>query len=590
MCDLYVKSISSIHCLFGTGSSEWTLEDTIELKNITLPDIKNDVDMSLIYGGEQMLLDPDSGHIDGAVLISPTMSTPAIIHTNVPSAATIQSVKRNLTSANLNKNVLRQKYLVQLDWVSTEDGSHILTVGVGSKILLYSAVSSELAQASQKDSKEQKSRPVRARLQKSKSMVVENFVEEIRWMKIRSIELSTADGLPPLPMHMSWVRDGILVVGMDNEMHIYSQWRGPGEGVDTAGEDTVDNRTLTEQNLHSVSSSASLNLPKFKHSPSTQSIKMASSYSNMSLLGISSSESKKDLQRRRDNKSSKSDLKKSESLTSMHLIQDCGLFEASRLANPVLPQYHPKQLIELLNFGKIRRVKAILAHLVRCIAGSEVSVSLGFSSEEAPGRQRMFSSPRPLSVVGPSSGSESRTITEDTQADFVEICSIPPLPLYALIAADTEVTSYIDAKAKATLHTAPAATSNEPDYSTLFDADVNIDDDDDMDDNAFDSGDDEGDVFSSSVRPRDRRKSSNNITQSTNYFGPAQSTLLARHLTRTQLPGLSSLDQMYLLALANTVANTKLDFSDNHSADMAVRKGKLMPQLTAAKAFKYITN
>ena len=36
----------------------------------------------------------------------------------------------------------------------------------------------------------------------------------------------------------------------------------------------------------------------------------------------------------------------------------------------MLPQYHPKQLIELLSFGKIRRVKAILAHLVRCINAS----------------------------------------------------------------------------------------------------------------------------------------------------------------------------------------------------------------------------
>jgi hypothetical protein len=29
-----------------------------------------------------------------------------------------------------------------------------------------------------------------------------------------------------------------------------------------------------------------------------------------------------------------------------------GLFEASHLACPVLPQYHPKQLMELLNSGK----------------------------------------------------------------------------------------------------------------------------------------------------------------------------------------------------------------------------------------------
>lgn len=44
-------------------------------------------------------------------------------------------------------------------------------------------------------------------------------------MKLRKIDLTTADGLPPLPMQMSWVRDGILVVGMDSEMHVYSQWK-----------------------------------------------------------------------------------------------------------------------------------------------------------------------------------------------------------------------------------------------------------------------------------------------------------------------------------------------------------------------------
>ena len=26
-------------------------------------------------------------------------------------------------------------------------------------------------------------------------------------------------------MHLSWVRDGIFVIGMDNEMQIYSQWK-----------------------------------------------------------------------------------------------------------------------------------------------------------------------------------------------------------------------------------------------------------------------------------------------------------------------------------------------------------------------------
>ena len=40
------------------------------------------------------------------------------------------------------------------------------------------------------------------------------------------------------------------------------------------------------------------------------------------------------------------------------LLQDClpsyGLFEASQIACPVLPQYHPQQLMELLNSGTPR--------------------------------------------------------------------------------------------------------------------------------------------------------------------------------------------------------------------------------------------
>ena len=52
-----------------------------------------------------------------------------------------------------------------------------------------------------------------------------------RWLRLRSLELRTADGLPPLPMHLSWVRDGIFVVGMDNEMQIYSQWKDTLSGI-----------------------------------------------------------------------------------------------------------------------------------------------------------------------------------------------------------------------------------------------------------------------------------------------------------------------------------------------------------------------
>ena len=439
-------------------------------------------------------------------------------------------------------------------------------MAVGSKLLLYAAVSSEISQASMKDTQPSKGRKTRRMLQKSKSMTVQNFVEDICWMRVRSMDLQSADGLPPLPMHMSWVRDGILVVGMDNEMHVYSQWRGPGEEMENAvtsdqDKDTLDCRTLTEQSLQKVSSTSSLNLSvnkSFKISQSMSSIKLDASISNLSMLA---EKNLKERERKRDlgmpnYKASKLELAKSDSTTTNILMnQDFGLFEAARLANPVLPQYHPRQLIELLSFGKIRRVKAILAHLVRCISGGDTYCT----DEEAQQRQRAMA--RGMSVAGPSGG-DGTTIPEESTLDYVEISSIPPLPLYALLAADDN-TSFTNLESGTTATT--AAATNQ-DYNALFDENS-------LDDEAVDDPFDNDEVFNTTAKPKERKRSSSQPAYNLNYFGPSQSQLLTRYLTHTHLPGLSSLDQMYLLALGDTVANTKLDFSDKQNTDMNNKTG-----------------
>jgi hypothetical protein len=176
--------------------------------------------------------------------------------------STIYSVKKTLAEHAENQGVLQQKHLVQLDWVSTEDGSHILTVGVGSKILMYGQVSNDIVQACQKSNQQEKKTENsvksshgfmdasfrRQNFVKSKSLMINNVQEDIQWMKLRSIELTAADGLPPLPMHISWVRGGILVVGMDNEMHVYSQWRNSSKNTDVSESD-FDKRTLDEASL-----------------------------------------------------------------------------------------------------------------------------------------------------------------------------------------------------------------------------------------------------------------------------------------------------------------------------------------------------
>ena len=49
------------------------------------------------------------------------------------------------------------------------------------------------------------------------------------------------------------------------------------------------------------------------------------------------------------------------------------------------------------------------------------------------------------------------------------------------------------------------------------------------------------------------------MSKSAVYFGLAQAQLLAKVLTKRQLPGLNSINQLYLLAIADTVATTNLD-------------------------------
>lgn len=262
-----------------------------------------------------------------------------------------------------------------MDWVSKEDGSHILTVAVGSKIMLYTPVSSDLAQANMKAMKESQTtnRPV---LRKASSLAQPHFNDEIRWMKLRQIELVTADGLPPLPMQMSWVRDGILVVGMDSEMHVYSQWKSQKNKAHTDYDDSYDTRNLRDEDLRHLAQDS-------KRLATVASMPHLSRVSSMNLQLL---EKKKKLV----STSSSANVQAAQSEQSQNhdYMLDYGLFEASRIACPVLPQYHPKQLMELLNSGKIRWVKAILAHLVRCI-GATYSIRGGGTGgdEESLNRQ-----------------------------------------------------------------------------------------------------------------------------------------------------------------------------------------------------------
>ena len=42
------------------------------------------------------------------------------------------------------------------------------------------------------------------------------------------------EGSLPIPVSLSWEKDGILVVGMDCKMHVYTQWQPPALAKSTA--------------------------------------------------------------------------------------------------------------------------------------------------------------------------------------------------------------------------------------------------------------------------------------------------------------------------------------------------------------------
>lgn len=367
----YINLCVGIFECESSGGSEWVLEDTIHLKNIHLPrmNIDHGIDLSYLHDNRilqkkqrlnqvlhnftthEEIRSPRSGEC------TPELNTTKS-HTGllaVPSFSTLQSLRKSIAE-NGNTCPLTQKHLVQLDWVSKEDGSHILTVAVGSKILLYTPVSSDIAQANIKAMKESRSanRPI---LRKASSLAQPHFNDEIRWMKVRQIDLQTADGLPPLPMQISWVRDGILVVAMDSEMHVYSQWK-PRYTQQHSVEDMLDTRNLRDEDLRSIANeSTKLRIKSAASMPLMSKVSTA----NLQLLS-------KDNKKKVAGSSSANMQTTSDATINEDYMTDFGLFQASRIACPVLPQYHPKQLMELLNCGKIRWVKAILAHLVRCLS------------------------------------------------------------------------------------------------------------------------------------------------------------------------------------------------------------------------------
>ncbi|XP_069766655.1 dmX-like protein 2 [Narcine bancroftii] len=400
------------------------------------------------------------------------------------------------------KNMMSSiKHLVHLDWVSKEDGSHILTVGVGSKILMYGRLSGIVTeQATSKDGLAVITLPLGGSIKQG---------TKSKWVLLRCVDLiSSVDGTPSLPVSLSWVRDGILVIGMDCEMHVYAQWKHSTKPLN----DTENG------SLSSFDEFADIDTFETKMLPKWHSIADGTTVAD-DVFGVPG------------------------------MIQDGGLFEAAHILSPTLPQYHPTQLLELMDLGKVRRAKAILSHLVKCIAG-EVTIFRDKDPGEGGGPRRHLS--RTISVSG-STGKDTIIAGREGTRDYTEIDSIPPLPLYALLSADQD-TSYKIAEETTKIDKGSQIRSKkmEDQYADLFQS----------------PGLTTDDFVDFVIEKKESKSKVINLSQyGPTYFGPEHARVLSSHLMHSSLPGLTRLEQMFLVALADTVATTSTEVNENRDKD-----------------------
>ncbi|CAJ0597034.1 unnamed protein product [Cylicocyclus nassatus] len=398
----------------SSGGIEWMKEDTISLKDVLIPDVSATISLS-----------------------------PALVDSAAEFSTSSQTVKE----------------AILLDWVSTENGSHILIVGTTRAVCIYTQA---MCDSEQSDTSVSLLTPKEA----SSRLV--------RWVCARVVEIQAAYGLPGVLTSLGCTRDGLLIVGIQSEMRVYDQWNLQRPG--------------NEQLFHHDAG----NSQAFKarsHLPSTlnQLQKRRATASNSQLISDATE-------------------KTFSSTTATYSLVSDGLFEAARLAFPVLPQYHPKQLNALLHAGKRKRVESILLHIIEVLKQNEAVVS---------------ASTRRMSTADDTCDEIASGLEKYLARNYCKIDSFPMLPLHVLYDSDTETNEY-SGKEK----------DDYKKYETLFST--------------------------------DKMDSAISNVSLQNYHSPTAFTaqhnrLLVELLTHTQLPGISDTDQMHLFAIADTLSQFTTD-------------------------------
>lgn len=485
---------------------------------------------------------------------------------------------------------------VKLDWVSMEDGGYILTTSFRNEILFYTYMSYDLAQKNIIEMQDP-TEMGKAHLVRQPSInptQLKMSLQKTHWICIRHLELHSVNCLKPQPTAVSWVRDGFLVVGMPSELLVYHQWNF--DNVDRPEIKNNINKLLDKEKQGMTLSRSSAMFDQLHRATFTDKSGQSSMKRIVSKI-FNETDFENDLISSGKNKNFVEDSKDNNSDNIFELINDVGIFEAARLANPMLPQYHPKQLIDMLNAGQIGCVEAILINVLQEIRRNKnpplkkLKRKTSVRIRGKNNRNLSFSNEDDMFNVD-ITNKESMALKDET-LDYDEIEGFAPIPLHELL-KNQNVKYFMDDNFERSESTSKPmlekqVSFNEP--SSNFVNDENKYDDlfgepiagyqestgsDDF--NILDSSD-EDDIEEEEEEKAEEEKIENSDiieSESSNFlnmngvnrllpkFTKSDNEELTTFLIHSHLPGLSSSDQIQLLAIADTICyiNTKGSYNN----------------------------
>ncbi|CAH8600678.1 unnamed protein product [Schistosoma intercalatum] len=629
----------------SSGGCEWILEDTIELTSEYCP-YQNNIDKL-----SSIQLDWVNAE-DGGHLLSIIIDSEIFV---------FAPVCQNLS---LSRNKLRGGHACQPTLMTTIGEVYVGWKPIAcTRIVTADFSSSSSSSLSSLKSIEKKSTPT----QQQKSC----------WRYSSTTALDGGSSHRCFIKQAAWLRDGLLLISAKTELQLFSQWpsdnlynlfkwhvkpklsntkslynsSSANESFDatatTTTSDTVDDSTVSGSSNMSVARLTKAYSPyPLKSSPSRSMLHAVSGHSSLSNLHATSNNitnttsdttsdnfkitrkmSQIDLNRA---SGSGLDVKSNEQLLKdLELLSNLGLFEAIQIVNPILPQFHPRQLLEWMNLGHLRRIKAILAHLTRCLTA--IGNSSQRSSSQSDSHRRMtkgnlnseltnfviesfdstMTSKMSTTTTTRINNTTSKPVssishTPHSSNNLLEMHTIPPLPLYVLLAVDSLQVTDVNADVKSNKHFDSINEWNNEhgltDDSSIFeiqDDDLNL---------SSNNDDDDYDVTDKSNPSKTIHHSNPSFNTSANksshlygfsiwslkpaalarsiQFSEDDARLLADHLSTQRLPGLSSLDQMYLLGIADLMAKTRSDITDCLSKVHSSTKEKKLDQLPRRLSIK----